>query len=402
MATAAKGRSAKAVVDEYFEAIGRRDLDGLAAVWADDGVDHFIGMTDVVGPEGVRAFFGELFGAFPDFSMVVQQTVAQTGRVAVHWRATGTFAGPGSFQGIEPTGARVELEGIDLVRVTDGRIVRNEACVDQLGLARQIGMMPGADSAVQDRMTRAFNARTRVRRRALAGEPEQIAEGVWLVRGGFPVKLMNAYLLEEEDGGVTVFDTGARAMSEALAAAGAAMGGIGRVVLSHAHPDHRGGAPGLRAPVHCHAADRADAEGDGGAHYFDYARLRVPARWVSPTLLERMWDGGPVEIAGTVADGDEIAGFRVVHLPGHAPGQIALFRDADRLALTGDVFYTFDVESSLRSGPRMPHPAYTHDLEQARASLRKLAALEPSVAWPGHANPVTGDVRAQLERAAEG
>jgi hypothetical protein len=40
------------------------------------------------------------------------------------------------------------------------------------------------------------------------------------------------------------------------------------------------------------------------------------------------------------------------------------------------------------------------DTEQARASIRKLAALEPAAAWSGHAVPVTGDVRAQLERAA--
>ena len=40
------------------------------------------------------------------------------------------------------------------------------------------------------------------------------------------------------------------------------------------------------------------------------------------------------------------------------------------------------------------------DPEQTRASIRKIAALEPATAWPGHAEPLTGDVRAQLERAA--
>jgi hypothetical protein len=48
----------------------------------------------------------------------------------------------------------------------------------------------------------------------------------------------------------------------------------------------------------------------------------------------------------------------------------------------------------------VPHPAYNQDTEQARASLLKLAALEPATAWPGHADPVTGDVRAQLEAMA--
>jgi hypothetical protein len=51
--------------------------------------------------------------------------------------------------------------------------------------------------------------------------------------------------------------------------------------------------------------------------------------------------------------------------------------------------------------PHVPEPTYNFDTEQARASIRKLAAMEPAAAWPGHAKPVTGDVRAQLEVAAE-
>ena len=49
---------------------------------------------------------------------------------------------------------------------------------------------------------------------------------------------------------------------------------------------------------------------------------------------------------------------------------------------------------------RVPMAAVNHDTEQARESIRKIAALEPAAAWPGHADPVTGDVRAQLEQAA--
>jgi hypothetical protein len=48
----------------------------------------------------------------------------------------------------------------------------------------------------------------------------------------------------------------------------------------------------------------------------------------------------------------------------------------------------------------VPHPAFTPDIEAARESIRRLAALDLAAAWPGHADPVTGDVRAQLEAAA--
>jgi glyoxylase-like metal-dependent hydrolase (beta-lactamase superfamily II)/ketosteroid isomerase-like protein len=391
--------SALELATSYFDAIGRRDLDALAACWAGDGAEHVVGQVDAVGPAGVRAWFGELFAAFPDMEISVRETVAEDDRVAVLWTGAGTFAGPAAYQGIEPTGARVEIEGLDLLHVADGQIVRNDAFPDGIGLARQIGLIPGQGSTAEDRLARAFNARTRAMSH-VAAEPQRIADGVWLVRGGFPLKLFNVFLIEGS-GGVTVFDAGIRAMTNAISAAGGARGGITRVVLGHAHADHRGAAAGLKAPVWCHAAEREDAEGDGGAHYIDFSRLRPPARWVMPRLLET-WDGGPVKVERTLEEGDEVAGFRVVHLPGHAPGLIALWRESDRLALSSDCFYTLDVEFSRPCPPRLPHPAYNADTEQARASLRKLAALAPATAWPGHAEPVSGDVRAQLEAAAAG
>jgi hydroxyacylglutathione hydrolase len=107
-----------------------------------------------------------------------------------------------------------------------------------------------------------------------------------------------------------------------------------------------------------------------------------------------------VKISATVQEGDEIAGFKVIHLPGHAPGLIGLWRESDRLALSTDCFYTLDIWGR-DCEPRVPISIYNFDTEQARASIRKLAALEPAAAWPGHAKPVTGDVRSKLERAAD-
>jgi steroid delta-isomerase-like uncharacterized protein len=389
---------AETVVNEYFAALARRDVEAMAALWAPDGEEHIAGQVDAVGPEGVRAYFTELFTAFPDFDLTVRSTTSQDDRSAVHWTATGTMAGP--LWGVEPTGARVELEGIDLLRVEDGRIVRNDAIPDGMSVARQVGLLPHAGSATEQRLFAAFNARTRATRRAAAKRDlERVADGVWLLRGGIP-RTMNVYLIEDEGGGVTLFDAGIEAMTHAIATAAAPFGGINRVVLGHADADHRGAAPGLRVPVLCHPAEREAAKSPEPMR--DYHRLellRMPGRLAYPYLL-RYWDGGPVEIAGTVEEGDEVSGFRVVHLPGHAPGLIGLFRERDRLALTTDCFYVVDAETSRKTPPQPAHPAFNQDEEQARASIRKLAALEPSAAWPGHLDPLTGDVRAQLERAA--
>jgi glyoxylase-like metal-dependent hydrolase (beta-lactamase superfamily II) len=226
---------------------------------------------------------------------------------------------------------------------------------------------------------------------------ERIADGVWIVRGGL-LNEMNVYLLEEAGGGVTMFDAGVRAMVDGLRSVGESMGGIRRIVLGHGHVDHRGAAPGVGAPVYCHPLEVPVAEGDGGRSSFAVEKLDPEPRALMTKLLER-WDGGPVKIAGTVEEDDDVAGFRVVHIPGHSPGQIALFREADRVALTSDCFYTLNVEDATKVPPRVPHRAFTPDREGARASVLKIAALEPSAAWPGHTDPVTGDVRGQLERA---
>ena len=229
--------------------------------------------------------------------------------------------------------------------------------------------------------------------------PERVADGVWRVRGN-PGRL-NLFFLEERGDGVTQFDAGGRVHLPLVASAIAALGPLERVILSHAHTDHRGTAPLLDAPVVCHPDEVPDARGTGGARYWGEGlpKLSLGPRLLHRHVLQRLYDGGPVHVADTVTEGDEVAGFRVVHLPGHAPGLIALIREHDGLALTSDAFYT--VDAWWRDcPPYLPGPAWSWDVEQARASLRRLATFDLSVAWPGHGKPVSGDVVAALVAAS--
>jgi glyoxylase-like metal-dependent hydrolase (beta-lactamase superfamily II) len=234
---------------------------------------------------------------------------------------------------------------------------------------------------------------------------EEVAEGVWLLRGDLR-GAMNVYFLEE-DGGVVQFDAGTRAMTKKARAAAEKLGGLKRIVLGHAHADHRGTAPALGVPVHCHPDEVSDAESDASiAPYMDISALPwAPARWLYPRLMRR-WDGGAVEIAGTVAEGDEVAGFRVLHFPGHAPGLIGLWRESDRVALVSDVVYLIDSARLGRPLPpgeaSVPHPAWAWDHAKAKESVRKLAALEPALVCAGHEAPLRGEnLRETLERAAD-
>jgi hydroxyacylglutathione hydrolase len=233
---------------------------------------------------------------------------------------------------------------------------------------------------------------------------ERVVDGVWLLRGDFR-GAMNIYFLEDGDG-VVQFDAGTKGMRKAAKAEAEQLGGLKRVVLGHAHADHRGSAPYAEAPVFCHPDEVADAEGDASlAPYMDLSQLPVaPVRWIYPTLLRR-WDGGPVKIAGTVIEGDEVAGFEVLHFPGHAPGLIGLWRESDRVAIVSDVVYLVD-SARLKPLPHgeasVPHPAWAWDHEKAKESVRRLAALEPKVVCAGHERPLRGEnLRETLERAAD-
>jgi glyoxylase-like metal-dependent hydrolase (beta-lactamase superfamily II)/predicted ester cyclase len=391
----AESGEAERITREYFEAINARELEAALAMWVEEGHENVHGQGQFSGREGLREFIGGLLDALPDLRFEIVSTTSEGERCGVQWRLTGTFAGPGMLNGVAPTGHPLTLEGVDLLTVKDGLIESNEVFVDTMAVPRQIGMMPPLGSGAEQRLMGAFNLKTR-----LTGppEPKLVAEGVWVVQGQ-PGRC-NVYLIEEQDG-VTVFDAGARTMVRAVASAGAKLGGIKRIVLGHGHTDHRGSAPALGVPVWCHPDEVEDAEGSGGWRYWDpaLAGLPIPQRQIHKALHRLAWDGGPVKIAGTVKEGEEVAGFSVVHIPGHAPGQIALWRESDRLALVTDCFYTLEMWGR-DCPPHLPNAVYNYDTEQARQSMLKLAALEPAAAWPGHAKPVTGDVRSQLERGA--
>jgi hydroxyacylglutathione hydrolase len=230
---------------------------------------------------------------------------------------------------------------------------------------------------------------------------EQVAEGVWLLRGDFRGE-MNIYFLEDGDG-VVQFDAGTKAMRKKAKAAAAELGGVKRVILGHAHADHRGTAPYMDAPVLCHPDEKVDAESSSWhPPYWDLSQL--PVRWVYPFLLRR-WDGGAVRIADSVIEGDEVAGFQVLHFPGHAPGLIGLWRESDRVALVSDVIYLVD-SGRLKPLPpgeaSVPHPAWAWDHAKSKQSVRRLAALEPRIVGAGHGQPLRGEnLRETLEQAAE-
>src|SRR5207245_1735675 len=177
------GNAADAIARRYFQALADRDLEAAVGMWAPCGRENVRGQVDVTAPEGVRQFISELFDAVPDTRFEVVSTTTEDDRCAVQWRLSGTFAGPGSLAGIAPTGHPIALEGLDLLTVRDGQIQSNDAFPDSIALPRQIRMLPPQGSTADQRLTGAFNAKTRLSSRLPRSEAALVAEGLWVAHG---------------------------------------------------------------------------------------------------------------------------------------------------------------------------------------------------------------------------
>jgi steroid delta-isomerase-like uncharacterized protein len=156
-------KAVEAHARSYFDAIAKRDTDAMAGHWREDGVDDLVPLGPLRGTGEIVAFYRELFAAVPDIETTVTRVVAGETQAVVEWRMTGNFTGA-PFQGIDPTGRRVEIRGLDLLEIEDGQIVANTAYYDGMSFARQIGLMPPESSSAENAMKSAFNASTKVRR----------------------------------------------------------------------------------------------------------------------------------------------------------------------------------------------------------------------------------------------
>jgi len=147
----------------YFEALAKRDVDAVLEHWTDDGVIDLVPVGILRGREEIAAFFTELFTAFPDFEITVGRLAAGQDEVAVEWRGQGNFTG-GPFQGVDPTGRAVEVRGVDIIEIADGKNVSNTAYYDGMAFARGVGLLPAQDSGAERAIKGAVNAATRLKR----------------------------------------------------------------------------------------------------------------------------------------------------------------------------------------------------------------------------------------------
>jgi steroid delta-isomerase-like uncharacterized protein len=130
-----------AIVDRLdTEGFGRGNVDVVDEVVAEDFVDHqaMPGMSP--DREGLKTLIRALHQAFPDMQMQIEDRIVAGDKVVERWSCTGTH--DGEFMGLPPTHRRIEIRGMDISRLEDGRLVEHWTQVDMLSMLQQLGALP--------------------------------------------------------------------------------------------------------------------------------------------------------------------------------------------------------------------------------------------------------------------
>ena len=215
----------------------------------------------------------------------------------------------------------------------------------------------------------------------------RIADDVFLLRG-WPPNGINIYII-----GDVLLDAGTRRAERRIFRQIA-----GRTITAHAlthpHPDHQGSSHAvctrLGIPLWCGAID-ADAMERGEWHKLTPSNRNL-------ALQHKFWTGPAHPVARRLREGDQVAGFTVLDAPGHSPGQIAYWRERDRLLILGDVLNGMNL-LTMKPGLHEPPKLFTVDPAQNRQSIRKMAALEPDTICFGH-GPVLFNAAEKLKAFA--
>ena len=158
------------LVADFFDAFGRRDVDALMTMVADDITEDLAGVGVISGAEADRAFLTDLFGSFPDLETKVTRVVGAGNVVVVEYERQGTFTGT-PWQGLPANDNPFAFRGCALVEVHGGRVTRVNGYADMTQFARDLGVLPAEGSASERIGVALFRTRVFVRRAIRALTP---------------------------------------------------------------------------------------------------------------------------------------------------------------------------------------------------------------------------------------
>lgn len=223
----------------------------------------------------------------------------------------------------------------------------------------------------------------------------ELVPGVWRIPlvGDF----VNGFILRDEDGQVTLVDMGITRSGPkvlaALASIGSGPSDVTRLLLTHAHSDHAGGAAHVAAAtgraVDIHEADAPFAEaGHTGQRDQSFLLGRIMTKlfgsisFPAVTVGERLTDGQLLDVAG---------GLEVVHTPGHSPGHVSYLHRPSGVLITGDsIFNVF--------GVRWPVKVFCTDFRLTQKTAHRLGELDYTTAAFTHGPEIRDRPREAIRR----
>ena len=123
--------------------INAGNVDAAVEAFAQDAVDHDPAPGQGPGRDGFKTFWTTLTSAFPDAHIEPRHEVVDDEHLVIAYTLTGTH--DGEFEGIAPTGTKIEVNGIQIGRFEDGKIVERWGSSDELGILKQLGAEPKVD-----------------------------------------------------------------------------------------------------------------------------------------------------------------------------------------------------------------------------------------------------------------
>ncbi len=131
----------KAVIRRFVEEVqNQKNWDAFDELNSSDFVNLSAPPGVPSDKEGGKIFLGAFINAFPDSYVTIEDMIAEGDRVVTKKTFTGTHTG--ELSGIPPTGNRVSIQYVDIMRVRDGQIVEHWLSMDQLSFMQQLGVIP--------------------------------------------------------------------------------------------------------------------------------------------------------------------------------------------------------------------------------------------------------------------
>jgi glyoxylase-like metal-dependent hydrolase (beta-lactamase superfamily II) len=205
---------------------------------------------------------------------------------------------------------------------------------------------------------------------------KQLADGLYQL-SGFPPNGINVYLM-----GDVIVDAATRHAARRILRQVRGHD-VAAHALTHAHPDHQGASKAICDALH---VPLWVGEADVPAMETGAIGAEQPNHWLN-NVVDRMWSGPPRKVDRALREGDDVAGFQVLEVPGHSAGHVAFWRESDRALVLGDVLNGMHLLTGI-TGLHEPPSIFTPDPVRNRESARRLAALEPALVCFGHGPPL--------------